>query len=212
MMKKIGIALSLVALAGCTTTSQPTQTQPRPQPRPPVVRTPAPDAVLDARSMCSAVSYEEDRNRLLWAAQELRDNIAVMEAEAEPETLDRQSRRSPNAYGGPDPDSVSSTLYLVAQFEAELDGSYDAVVQNCRVYNQCMMRNNYSEASCSRSADMWEASQVRFHQLADRMSEVRERVALNCRTCGTPRSSGSTSSGSTESGSDRRLGGYSTGG
>lgn len=210
-MKKIGLALSLVALAGCASTQPPPQ--PRPQPRPPVQRTPPPDTVLDARSMCSAVSYEEDRNRLLWAAQELRDNISAMEAEADMEAPDRQSRRSPQAYGGPDPDQVASTLYLVAQFEAELDGSYDAVVQNCRVYNQCMMRNDYAEADCTRSAEMWESSQIRFHQLADRMSEVRERVALNCRTCTPTRSSSNTGSAPRQSsGSDRRLGGYSTGG
>lgn len=141
---------------------------------------------VEARSMCSAVAYVEDRDRMLHAASQMRQLIMTDATESANEASDRQSRRSPSAYGDPSAEFVDGTLYMVAQFEAELDGSYDAVVQNCRAYNQCMIRNDYVEGDCMQSASMWESSQVRFHQLADSLSRVRERVALACDDCGAP--------------------------
>jgi len=94
------------------------------------------------------------------------------------------SRRSPEAYGAHHPGRVPDAVYLVEQFEAELDGSYDAVTQNCRAYNQCMNQNGFDERLCTQSANMWQASQDRFHQLAYSISDIRADVAQACDTCG----------------------------
>jgi hypothetical protein len=192
-MKKLGIYISVFALSACATTEQSHRPASHTHPRPPTV-----EEDLLPRSMCSAVSYEEDHDRWLSTARSIREFIEAngishttdsasdeggtvstntqptLESPGHANNID-PSRRSPEYYG--DPSQVQSALYLVSQFEAELDGSYDSVVQNCRFYNACMIHNDYDEDECTQSAGMWESSQVRFHRLADRMSQVRERVA-----------------------------------
>jgi len=173
-MKKLGLGLALLALAGCGHTGSHEHNFTR-------GIVPVTDTDEQARSICSATSYERDRNQFLVSAREMRDALAAY-AGVPYGGEEAQSRRSPALYDGTGR-PVDRALYMVAQFEAELDGSYDTVVQTCRVYNQCMIRNNYEEGDCTQSAAMWSNSQVRFHQLADRMSEVRLEVAQSCNDC-----------------------------
>ena len=42
-----------------------------------------------------------------------------------------------------------------------------------------MIAQDYDEPSCENSANRWENSQIRYHQIADRLSQVRERIALD---------------------------------
>lgn len=221
-MKKLIVGLTTLALVGCASPGVHEHTFFEG-----VV--PAVDTDLEARSMCSAVSYEADHDRWLTVVRDMRMALAggddgrtgspeLEGGSPDPNYPDyTESRRSPNYYGVNDP-QVRDALYMVTQFEAELDGSYDAVVQNCRAYNQCMIRNEYDERLCGQTADMWENSQVRFHQLADRMAEVRERVARACSNCGPsynrrPHHTHSSGHGRTNSGyqNDDRYGPFSGG-
>lgn len=182
-MKKLGLGLAALALAGCA--SHGTEHEHT------FLRgvVPVTETDREARSMCSAVSYEEDHDRWLSYTTALREQVLSSRTApnnpVSPGHADGvdPSRRSPELYGDPNPNSITDALYLISQFEAELDGSYDALVQNCRAYNQCMIRNDYVEDSCDTSARMWSDSQDRYHELAYDISSVRERVARSCADC-----------------------------
>jgi hypothetical protein len=184
MMKKLGLGLAVLALAGCATTASEHEHS--------LFRgvVPVTETDREARSMCSAVSYEEDHDRWLSYTTELRERVLWNRTAPNSPTPAGHadgvdpSRRSPELYGDPNPNGITDALYLISQFEAEIDGSYDAVVQNCRAYNQCMIRNDYTEASCSNSAQAWSNSQDRYHNLALNMAEIRETVAIACDDCG----------------------------
>lgn len=181
-MKKIGMGLALLALAGCSHPGTHEHVFYRG-----VV--PVVDTDDEARSMCSATSYEQDRNQFLASTQQIRRalgaDVSTGPGMNDPIGINADSLRSPELYNAP-PGNVHPVVYLVAQFEAELDGSYDSVVQNCRAYNQCMIRNDYTESSCQQSQNLWSDSQVRFHNLADRMADVRAEVARYCGDCAEP--------------------------
>lgn len=173
-MKKLGLGLALLALAGCAHDGAHEHMFTR-------GIVPVVDTDEQARSICSATSYESDRNQFLVSTSAMRDALATYTGV--PYTGEEaQSRRSPALYDG-DGRAVDRAIFMVSQFEAELDGSYDTVVQSCRAYNQCMIRNDYSEGECTQSASMWSNSQVRFHQLADRMADIRLEVAQFCNDC-----------------------------
>jgi hypothetical protein len=184
-MKKLGLGILALTLAGCASTSSEHEHT--------FFRgvIPATEVDREARSMCSAASYEEDHDRWLSYTTELRESIlAARTAPNDPTTPGHAdgvdpSRRSPELYGDPNPNRINDALYMISQFEAEIDGSYDAVVQNCRAYNQCMIRNEYTEASCEMSAHAWSDSQDRYHELAVSMAEIRENVATACSGCRT---------------------------
>lgn len=173
-MKKLGLGLAFLALAGCSHPGTHEHTFTR-------GIVPVVDTDEQARSICSATSYESDRNQFLVSTGHMRDALAAYTG-VPFSGEEAQSRRSPALYDG-NGREVDRAIFLVSQFEAELDGSYDAVVQSCRAYNQCMIRNNYAEGDCSQSASMWNNSQVRFHNLADRMAEIRLEVAQSCNDC-----------------------------
>lgn len=173
-MKKLGLGLAFLALAGCSHPGTHEHTFTR-------GIVPVVDTDEQARSICSATSYESDRNQFLVSTREMRDALAAYTG-VPFDGQEAQSRRSPALYDGEDRD-VDRAIFLVSQFEAELDGSYDTVVQSCRAYNQCMIRNDYQERDCTQSAGMWSNSQVRFHELADRMAEIRLEVAQTCNDC-----------------------------
>ena len=181
-MKKLTIGLSALFMAGCATNHGGSHEHT-------FLRgvVPAVDAISGVdvvpRSMCSATSYEEDHDRWLSMSTSIRNSI-LLDDENRAEQEEDRSRRSPQAYGSPADGMVPNAVYLVEQFEAELDGSYDAVVQSCRAYNQCMNQNAFNERACTQSASMWGDSQDRFHQLAVRISEVRADVAQACDNCG----------------------------
>lgn len=178
-MKKFGLGLAVLALAGCSTPGTHEHVFHRGV-------LPVVDTDDEARSMCSATAYEQDRNQFLASTREMRRALGADIGSAsggnDPIGIDATSLRSPELYDAP-VGNVDPVVYLVAQFEAELDGSYDSVVQNCRAYNQCMIRNDYNEDSCDRSQDLWSDSQVRFHNLADRLADVRAEVARSCGDC-----------------------------
>ncbi|WP_300532318.1 hypothetical protein [Maricaulis sp.] len=182
-MKKLGLGLALLAVAGC---SSHTGTHEHVFHRGIV---PVVDTDDEARSMCSATSYEQDRNQFLASTQQIRRalgaDVSAGPGGNDPIGVSADSFRSPELYNAP-PGNVDPVVYLVAQFEAELDGSYDSVVQNCRAYNQCMIRNDYTESACSQSQNLWSDSQVRFHNLADRLADVRAEVARSCGDCVEP--------------------------
>ncbi len=178
-MKKIGLGLALLALAGCSHPGTHEHNFHRGV-------LPVVDTDDEARSMCSATSYEQDRNQFLASTRDIRRALGADVSDGsggdDPIGTDASSLRSPDLYGAPR-GNVDPVVYLVAQFEAELDGSYDSVVQNCRAYNQCMIRNDYNEDSCDQSQALWSDSQVRFHNLADRLADVRAEVARSCGDC-----------------------------
>lgn len=179
-MKKLGLGLALLALAGCQHAGSHEHMF-----HAGIV--PAVDTDLEARSICSATSYEQDRNIYLTGVREMRRGLGIMQGPeiggvTLPEGRPDQSPRSPSAYNNHEP-AVADVIYLISQFEAELDGSYDAVVQTCRAYNQCMIQNDYTESDCNRIQGQWSDSQVRFHQLAERMADVRAEVAQSCGDC-----------------------------
>jgi len=184
IMKKFAIGMSALIVAGCATNHGNSHEHT-------FLRgvVPAVDATTGVdvvpRSMCSATSYEEDHDRWLSMSTSIRNQVLLHNTRPTGALPDR-SRRSPHAYGQPNDGQVPNAVYLVEQFEAELDGSYDAVVQSCRAYNQCMNQNNFAEGACRVSAGMWGDSQDRFHDLAIRISEVRAGVAAICTDCITP--------------------------
>ena len=179
-MKKLGLGLALMALAGCQHAGSHEHVM-----FAGVV--PAVDTDLEARSMCSATAYEQDRNVYLTGVREMRNGLGILQGPeiggaAVPHGRPDQSPRSPSAYNNHEP-AVADVVYMIAQFEAELDGSYDAVVQSCRAYNQCMIQNHYQQNDCNIIQGQWSDSQIRFHHLAERMADIRSEVARSCGDC-----------------------------
>jgi hypothetical protein len=206
VMNKFAIGLTVLFMAGCATddTYQDTATRVAPHTHPEFQRPNTSDDVVP-RSMCSSVAYEEDHDRWLSQTALIREQVLL-----NPATDADRSRRSPDAYGDPQDGRVPDATYLVEQFEAELDGSFDSIIQSCRIYNQCMIQNNYNESSCSQSAGMWVASQDRFHQLSETMAVIRAQVAQSCSDCTTSSSRSNTRSSNRRS-DEGRLGGFSGG-
>ena len=75
------------------------------------------------------------------------------------------------------------TQEIIAAFETDLDASYRFATASCRTYNRCLEENRFAEAACQDSAAMWHDGQDRFHDLSERLSLVRERVAEDCNDC-----------------------------
>jgi hypothetical protein len=206
VMKIIAIGMAALLMAGCATDGADRQTTagPVPHSHPEMQRPYTQDDVVP-RSMCSSVAYEEDHDRWLSQTAHIREQVLL-----NPPTQADRSRRSPDAYGNPQSGQVPDATYLVEQFEAELDGSFDSIIQSCRVYNQCMIQNNYTESSCTQSAGMWAASQDRFHQLSETMAVIRAQIAQSCSDCGA-RNSRSTPQTTRRRANEGQLGGFSGG-
>jgi hypothetical protein len=165
-MKKVAILLlAATALTACG--------HGYPRHRPPAVIPPPPDhpppyrpidTVSPAIAMCDVETLAEQRLDMLEEVHSYREAIR-----AEP------GHRSDMA--------DTETQEIIAAFETDLDASYRFATASCRTYNRCLEENRFEEAACRDSAEMWHDGQDRFHDLSERLSLVRERVASECYDC-----------------------------
>ena len=122
------------------------------------------DTVSPAIAMCEVDTLAEQRLAMLEEVHGYREAIR-----AEP------GRRSDMA--------DTETQEIIAAFETDLDASYRFATASCRTYNRCLEENRFAEAACQDSAAMWHDGQDRFHDLSERLSLVRERIASDCNDC-----------------------------
>lgn len=140
--------------------------------RPPAVIPPPPDhrpyrpvdTVSPAIAMCDVETLAEQRLDMLEEVHSYREAIRV-----------DPGHRSDMA--------DTETQEIIAAFETDLDASYRFATSSCRTYNRCLEENRFEEAACRDSAEMWHDGQDRFHDLSERLSLVRERVASECYDC-----------------------------
>ena len=166
-MKNVAILLlAATALSACghdySRHHSPGYIPPPPNHPPPHVR--PIDTVSPAIAMCDVETLAEQRLDMLEEVHSYREAIR-----AEP------GRRSDMA--------DTETQEIIAAFETDLDASYRFATASCRTYNRCLEENRFEEGACRDSAEMWHDGQDRFHDLSERLSLVRERVASECYDC-----------------------------
>lgn len=122
------------------------------------------DTVTPAIEMCEVDTLAEQRLAMLEEMQAYREAIRV-----EP------GHRSDIA--------DTQTQEIIAAFETDLDASYRFATASCRTYNRCLEENRFSEGACQDTAALWHDGQDRFHDLSERLSLVRERIASECDDC-----------------------------
>lgn len=170
-MKNVAILLlAATALTACGhdySRHQPPGYIPPPPNHPPPRHRPA-DTVSPAIAMCDVETLAEQRLDMLEEVHGYREAIR-----AEP------GHRSDVA--------DTEAQEIIAAFETDLDASYRFATASCRTYNRCLEENRFEEAACQDSAAMWHDGQDRFHDLSERLSLVRERVASECYDCGPDR-------------------------
>jgi len=166
-MKNVAILLlAATALSACghgySRHNSPGYIPPPPNHPPPSYR--PIDTVSPAIAMCDVETLAEQRLDMLEEVHGYREAIR-----AEP------GHRSDMA--------DTETQEVIAAFETDLDASYRFATSSCRTYNRCLEENRFQETACQDSAAMWHDGQDRFHDLSERLSLVRERVASECYDC-----------------------------
>ncbi|WP_203290748.1 hypothetical protein [Maricaulis parjimensis] len=172
-MRKLAVLLiATAAVSACEHSQsrrpQPPQNQAAGPARP--MRPPMQDTVQPAIDMCMVETLAEQRLAMLEEVHGYREAIGST-ASSRANVADTETQE------------------LIAAFETDLDASYRFATASCRTYNRCLQVNRFEEASCQDTASLWHDSQDRFHDLSERLSLVRERIASDCQSCG-PRRSG----------------------
>ena len=158
------VALSALALSGCTTSYRAQSTS-------------------IAERICSIDSLRTQRDLYVDEARGLADlslgiidldDGGLLSTDAFGESSSREGRVSVTE--APYGDGTQITR-LLRTFELDLDASYRFATTSCQAYAMCMQMNASIEQRCDNTRRDWDDAQARFAETSLTLGEIRESIA-----------------------------------